>query len=100
MQPPPPTGCTGTAPPGAGGATDEEAIAAGAAPEERPAAKTNALTHPHSAARAFAFEVPIRHNSSCSAVDARVTRENYEHTPRILQGVTHRVASPRRSWDR
>lgn len=60
MQPPPPTGCTGTAPPGAGGATDELAMADGAVPDARPAAKTNAATHPHSEARVMAFGIPIK----------------------------------------
>lgn len=71
--PPPPAGCTDTAPPAAGGATDELAMAAGAA-GARPAAKTNAATQPHSAARAATFGVPIRHNGTCPAVDAPVMR--------------------------
>jgi len=76
MQPPPPTGWTGTAPPGAGGGTDELALAAGVARVARPPAKTNAATHPHSAARVMAFGVPTRHNSSCPSVAAQVTRED------------------------
>lgn len=79
MQPPPPTGCTGTAPPGAGGAgvtTDGVAVAAGAPPDGRPAARTTAVTHPHSAARVLAFGVPTRHNSNCSSVDTQITTPN------------------------
>lgn len=98
MQPPPPPACcTGTAPPGAGGAgvtTDGVAVAGGAPPDEWAAARATAVRHAHSAARVLAFGVPTRHNSSCWSVDAQVTTANYEHTPRILQGVGRRVTSP------
>lgn len=80
MQPPPPKGCAGRASPGAGGAgatTDDEALAAGAAPNEKPTATINAVTQPHSAVRVTALKVPTGHNSSCRPVDTDVTRPDW-----------------------
>lgn len=78
--PPPPTGCTGKAPPGAGageGITADEAVdgaGAGVPPGEKPAAKASATTPTLKAAVVLEFGLFTSCNGSCSSVDAQVKR--------------------------
>ncbi len=62
MQPPPPTGCTGKAPPGVGGGAgvtlDEAAVVVVGvvAPGDQPTARTSAATQAHNAAAVLALQ--------------------------------------------
>jgi hypothetical protein len=88
MQPPPPTGCTGKAPPGAGGGVtlDEAAVVviAGIAVMS-PTAKTRAVTAPHNATTVPPCRFLTIHKCSHSPPNAHHTRPDSENTPRSHQ---------------
>ncbi len=93
MQPPPPTGCTGRAPLGVGGAgvtLDEAAVvvAAMASPGDQPTAKTRAATQEPSAAVVLAFARVTTNNCSFSAPDAQNRAPASEKSPRRHRGST------------
>jgi hypothetical protein len=110
MQPPPPAGCTGKAPPGAGGRAgvtlDEEVAFAGRvarSPSDQPNARTNAAPQAHNA-----VAVPLRPcRMATTVVSRRPTRrtragfkEHSKKAARILQGRPPTVKSPGVLWDR
>lgn len=67
MQPPPPAGCTGRAPPGVGGAgvtLDDEATETATSPADQPNAKTSAAPQAQSAAAVLACPFPTPHHCS------------------------------------
>ena len=91
MQPPPPAGCTGKAPPGAGGGAgvtlDEEVafvVLAAASPAAQPNAKTSAAPQAPNAAAVLACPFHTTHHCSYSRRDAQNTRG----LERTLQEVT------------
>lgn len=114
MQPPPPAGCTGKAPPGAGGGAgvtlDEAAVAAiaVASPGNQPSAKTSTPTQALKAAAVVACRLPITDDCSYSPRDAHrrartLTRlqESIKDPPRTAaDGEVARRAVPSRGRHR
>jgi hypothetical protein len=89
MQPPPPTGWTGKAPPGVdgdGGAVDwpDEAadVVITVIAVMSPTAKTSAATQIHHAAAFLVCRFPTIHHSSYSGPDAQNTRSDSRRSPR------------------
>ncbi len=107
MQPPPPTGWTGKAPPGFGGdggagvTLDEAAaVVVGVAPPgDQPTAKTSAATQAHNAAPVLAFGfvtlTTVVTRRGMRTMRARLG-EDSKNSSRILQGQPRTVKSPGR----
>lgn len=81
MQPPPPAGCTGKAPPGVGGGAgvtlDEEGAVAAravASPADQPNATTSAAPQAHNVAAVLACPFPTSDHCSYSPRDAQNAR--------------------------